>query len=99
MRVLKKEQVLCYYDELSWMPLGVCQVRLEDGLRWVMFMLVGRTSPKGTGSRLLRLALRQHKDVWLFTRWANAAMFHCALNARMKLAGTDKDGFIFRHES
>jgi hypothetical protein len=98
MKALTNSRMICYYDDESRLPLAVAEFRKEDGKTWLMFVLVGRTTPAGTGTRFIGRIKKKRRSFWLRTQWENIAMFKCALNAGMRLAGTDDYGFIFNSQ-
>lgn len=96
MRKTAIERMIVYYDENERIPLGVAKLEASQGNLWLNTVIVGRTSPKGTGQELIKHVIRKYRKKFsLLTQFDNMAMFYCALRAGLRLSGTIDYGFIF----
>lgn len=88
--------MICFYDEDKRVPLGVAEIRKEDGLVWLMFVMTAKNSPRGTGTIMLKKIVKNCRNIHIRTSYENLAMFFCAIKSGFKLIGTDNYGFILR---
>lgn len=84
-------------------PYGYGNLKWQYGSWWVVDVMAGKGTRKGTGKDILYGLIDEAREkmiphLRLGTRYENLTMLFCALKCGFELEGTDRDGYVLRRD-